>query len=76
MLSEKEKIEAGIAKAERRQEEALLAGDRALAGDIQKQLLVLQEDLKNERKRLENERQRLENERRRQHELVAAQGKG
>jgi hypothetical protein len=62
MLSEEEKIEAEIAKEERRQEEALLAGDPSLAGKIEDRPLVLQEDLKNERQR--------------QHELVAAQGKG
>jgi hypothetical protein len=57
MLKE-DKIEADINEAKRRKEEALKAGCDALAGDIQKQLLVLQEDLKNERQRLENEQQR------------------
>jgi molecular chaperone GrpE (heat shock protein) len=63
--SEKDKIEAAIAEAQAEKIVALKAGDRALAADIQKQIVVLQEDLKNERQRLENERQR-------QHELAMA----
>ncbi len=55
-MSREENIEADKAKAERKQEEALKAGDRALAGKIQKRLLVIQEDLKNERQRLNYER--------------------
>jgi phage shock protein A len=56
-MSREDEIKADIAKAEHKQEEALKAGDRALAMQIQQQILVLLEDLKNERQRLENERQ-------------------
>jgi hypothetical protein len=63
-MSREEKIEADIAKAERKQEEALKASDRALALEIEKRILVLQEELNNERQR-------------QHHQLVAAtQGKG
>jgi hypothetical protein len=51
-MSSEKKIDADIAGANREQEEALKAGREALAENIQKQRLVLQEDLKNERQRL------------------------
>jgi hypothetical protein len=46
---EKVKIEAAIAEAQDQKREALKAGRDALAADIQKQIVVLQEDLRNER---------------------------
>jgi hypothetical protein len=66
-MSREDEIKADVAKAERKQEEALKAGDRALALEIEKKLVLLQEDLKNERQRLENERQH-----QRQLELISA----
>jgi hypothetical protein len=71
MSREKEKIEADILKAERRQEEALKAGREALAVDIQKQILVLQGHLENERERINSPEQHL-----RSLEIVKAQHKG
>jgi hypothetical protein len=49
-------IEADIADAKAEKKEALKAGHEALAVEIEKRLLVLQEDLRNERQRLNNER--------------------
>lgn len=50
MSSREEKIEAAIAKAEADRDVAFKA-DRALASEIQRQIVVLQEDLRNERQR-------------------------
>jgi molecular chaperone GrpE (heat shock protein) len=67
MSSEKGRIEADIAEAKANKKDALKAGREALAGDIEKRLLALQEDLKNERQRLNYERDL---------ELAKAQHKG
>jgi hypothetical protein len=56
MSSETEKIEAHILRVERRLEEALKANLPSLAVEIQKQILILQEDLENERQRPEKKR--------------------
>lgn len=71
-LSDRErKIEEAIREGSVRQRDALAAGLRPLAVLVQKQILVLQEDLKNEREHLEALAQR-------QHslELAAAQSSG
>ena len=54
---EMEEIKADIKEAKDEKRAALEAGQLAFAMDIQKQIIVLQEDLKNERQRQENERQ-------------------
>jgi hypothetical protein len=48
-MSREDEIKADIAEAEAEQKEALKAGDRALAMQIQQRVLVLSEDLENER---------------------------
>jgi hypothetical protein len=48
-MSREDEIKADIAEAEAEQKEALEAGDHALALEIQKTVLVLLEDLENER---------------------------